>query len=342
MNAGERNSMSIARPYLMFLGDAGDQLAAKTAQGVKDWRRDWCVGQLRLAGCNADLKLPDMTVEQAAAAGVKTVIVGVANRGGVIGENWVGVLKRALELGLDLASGLHKRLSDVPALVEAAKKHRRQLFDVRHPARDFAVGNGRKRTGKRMLTVGTDCSIGKMYTSLALEKEMRARGLKADFRATGQTGIFIAGDGVSIDAVVSDFVSGAVEWIAPDNEPDHWDLVEGQGSLFHASYAGVTLGLIHGAQPDALVMCHEPGRPHMRGLPHYQLPDLQTCIDANLAAARLTNPNARCVAVSLNTSALDAAAAERTLRDTELKYGLPAVDPLRTGVGRIVDVLAKM
>ena len=193
-----------------------------------------------------------------------------------------------------------------------------------------------------MLTVGTDCSIGKMYTALALEKEMRARGLKADFRATGQTGIFIAGDGVSIDAVVSDFVSGAVEWIAPENEPDHWDLVEGQGSLFHASYAGVTLGLIHGAQPDALVMCHEPTRPHMRGLPHYKLPDLQTCIDANLAAARLTNPAVRCVGLSLNTSALDPAAAERTLRETELKYGLPAVDPLRTGVGKIVDVLAKI
>ncbi|MGH6960580.1 MAG: N-acetyltransferase DgcN [Dongiaceae bacterium] len=334
--------MSIARPYLMFLGDAADQLAAKTAQGVKDWRPEWCLGQLRLAGCNADLKLPDMTVEQAAAAGVKTVIVGVANRGGVIGESWIGVLKRALELGLDVASGLHKRLSEVPALVEAAMRHGRQLVDVRHPARDFAVGTGKKRRGKRLLTVGTDCSIGKMYTALALEKEMKARGLKADFRATGQTGIFIAGEGVSIDAVVSDFVSGAVEWIAPDNDPDHWDLVEGQGSLFHASYAGVTLGLIHGAQPDALVMCHEPTRPHMRGLPHFKLPELQTCIDANVAAARLTNPNVRCVALSLNTSALDAAAAERTTRDAEQKYGLPTVDPLRTGVGGIVDALAKM
>ncbi|HTO81457.1 MAG TPA: DUF1611 domain-containing protein, partial [Methylomirabilota bacterium] len=257
--------MSIARPYVMFLGDAADQLAAKTAQGVKDWRPDWCVGQLRLPGCNADLRLPDMTLEQAVAAGVKTVIVGVANRGGVIGESWIGVLKRALELGLDLASGLHKRLSDVPALAEAARKHGRQLFDVRHPTRDFAVGTGRKRPGKRMLTVGTDCSIGKMYTALALEKAMKARGLKADFRATGQTGIFIAGDGVSIDAVVSDFVSGAVEWLSPANDPDHWDLIEGQGSLFHASFAGVSLGLLHGAQPDVLVLCHEPTRKHMRG-----------------------------------------------------------------------------
>src|SRR5215475_10209528 len=322
-SSGERTSMLIARPYLMFLGDAADQLAAKTAQSVKDWRPDWCVGQLRLPGCNADLKLPDMTVEQAAAAGVKTVIVGVANRGGVIGDSWVGVLKRALELGLDLASGLHKRLADVPALAEVAKKHGRQLFDVRHPTRDFAVGTGKKRPGKRMLTVGTDCSIGKMYTALALEKAMKARGLKADFRATGQTGIFIAGDGVSIDAVVSDFVSGAVEWIAPDNDPDHWDLVEGEGSLFHASYAGVTLGLIHGAQPDVLVLCHEPTRRHMRGLPHYPLPDLERCIAANIEAARLTNPAVRCIAASINTGNMAEAAAAKYLAEVEQRLGLP-------------------
>jgi uncharacterized NAD-dependent epimerase/dehydratase family protein len=337
-----RNSMPIAHPYLMFLGDAADQLAAKTAQGVKDWRPDWCVGQLRLPGCKADLKLPEMTVEQAAAAGIKTVIVGVANRGGVISESWIAVLRQALEQGMDLASGLHKRLVDVPALAEVAARHGRALYDVRHPTRDFAVGNGRKRAGKRMLTVGTDCSIGKMYTALACEREMRRRGMNADFRATGQTGILIAGDGVSIDAVVSDFVSGAVEWLAPENAVDHWDLIEGQGSLFHASYAGVALGLIHGAQPDALVMCHEPTRPHMRGLPHYKLPDLPTCIEANLAAARLTNPAARCVGLSVNTSALAPSAAERYLCEAEQSYGLPAVDPLRTGVGRIVDALAGM
>jgi len=334
--------MSIAHPYLMFLGDAPDQLAAKTAQGVAHWRPEWCVGQLRMPGCKADLRLPDMTLEQAKAADVRTVIVGVANRGGLIGESWTGVLKQALEMGMDLASGLHRRLVDVPALAETARKLGRNLFDVRHPTRDFAVGTGKKRKGKRMLTVGTDCSIGKMYTALALETEMRKRGLKADFRATGQTGIFIAGDGVSIDAVVSDFVSGAVEWICPENDADHWDLVEGQGSLFHASYAGVTLALIHGAQPDALVMCHEPQRPHMRGLPHYQLPDLQTCIDANLAAARLTNPAVKLAGFSFITSALDGAAAERALKECSQKFGLPAVDPVRTGVGPLVDALARL
>jgi uncharacterized NAD-dependent epimerase/dehydratase family protein len=332
--------MRIQHPYLMFLGDAPDQLAAKTAQGIVHWRRDWCLGQLRLPGCKADLGLPDMTVEEAAAAGVKTVVVGVANRGGVLSESWIPVLAKALELGMDLASGLHRRLSETPALRQAAAEHGRQLFDVRHPTRDFEVGTGVKRPGKRLLTVGTDCSVGKMYTALACEAEMRRRGMKADFRATGQTGIFIAGGGVSIDAVVADFISGAVEWLCPANDPDHWDLVEGQGSLFHPSFAGVSLGLLHGAQPDALVMCHEPTRPHMRGLPGRPLPDLETCIEANLEAARLTNPDVRCVGISINSANLDAGEVEAVLKTTEDRLGLPTVDPFRGGAGPIVDALA--
>ena len=158
--------MAIAHPYLMFLGEAHDQLAAKTAQGIVHWRPDWCPGQLRLPGCKADLKIPDMTLEQAKAAGVKTVIVGVANRGGKIGGNWTETLVKALELGMDLASGLHRRLSDIPEVSEAARRLGRQLFDVRHPTREFEVGTGAKRPGKRLLAVGTDCSVGKMYTTL--------------------------------------------------------------------------------------------------------------------------------------------------------------------------------
>ena len=324
----------------MFLGDAPDQLAAKTAHGVRHWRAQWCAGQLRLPGCKADLKLPDMTVEQAAAAGVRTLIVGVANRGGVLSSAWVSTLKRALEVGMDLASGLHKRLGDVSALTQAAESNGRNLFDVRHPTREFEVGTGGRRSGRRLLTVGTDCSIGKMYTALACEREMLARGLEAEFRATGQTGIFIAGEGVSVDAVVADFISGAVEWLAPANDPDHWDLIEGQGSLFHPSYAGVSLGLLHGAQPDVIVMCHEPTRRHMRGLPDVPLPDLEECIAANLAAARLTNREVRCAGISLNTAALDAAAAGRLIRKTADRLRLPVVDPVRTGVGPIIDAIA--
>ena len=332
--------MKIAHPYLMFLGEAPDQLAAKTAQGIVHWRPDWCLGQLRLPGCQADLGIPDMTLAQAKAAGARTVIVGVANRGGKVAGTWTDTLVNALELGMDLASGLHRGLADIAPVGEAARRLGRQLFDVRHPTREFEVGTGLKRPGKRLLAVGTDCSIGKMYTTLALEREMKQRGMKVDFRATGQTGIFIAGDGVSVDAVVSDFVSGAVEWLSPANDPDHWDLIEGQGSLFHASYAGVSLGLLHGAQPDVIVLCHEPTRRHMRGLPHYPLPNLERCIAANLEAARLTNPAARCIAASINTANMGEGEARTYLAETEGRLGMPAVDPFRTGVGRIVDLLA--
>jgi D-glutamate N-acetyltransferase len=202
--------VTLRTPYLMFLGDAPDQLAAKTAAGIAFWRPEIARGQFRLPGCNADLGLPDMTIDEAADSGIGTVIVGVANRGGLLGDGWEAPLVRALERGMDLASGLHRRLGEVPALRDAAARLGRSLADVRHPTREFAVASGVKRPGRRLLTVGTDCSCGKMFTALALEREMRGRGLKADFRATGQTGIFIAGDGVSIDAVVSDFVAGAV------------------------------------------------------------------------------------------------------------------------------------
>jgi uncharacterized NAD-dependent epimerase/dehydratase family protein len=334
--------VEIKQPYLLFLADAADPLAAKTSIGVAQWRPEACVGQVRLPGCKADALVPDMTAREAAAKGAKTMIVGAVNRGGVFSPAWMQAMNDALEAGLDLAAGLHQRLVDIPEIAAKAKKLRRKLFDVRHPTEQFPIATGKTRSGKRLLTVGTDCSIGKMYTTLALEKDMHARGLKATFRATGQTGILVAGGGVSIDAVVSDFVAGCVETMSPDNAPDHWDLIEGQGSLHHASYAGVTLALIHGAQADALVMCHETGRPHMRGLPGYKLPDLREAIDLNVLHARLTNPKAKCIGVSLNTSKMTARAAATAMKRIEDKVGLPCVDPSRTGVGRIVDRMLRI
>jgi uncharacterized NAD-dependent epimerase/dehydratase family protein len=331
--------VSIANPYLMFLGDAADQLAAKTANGVAKWRPEWCLGQLRFAGCKADVGLPDMTLEEGAAAGAKTLVVGVVNQGGYLPDTWISSLETALDLGMDIASGLHMRLTDLPGVAAKAEKLGRTLYDARHPTRDFATGKGHKRSGKRLLTVGTDVSVGKMFTSLAIEKEMKARGMKATFRATGQTGIFIAGDGVSVDAVVADFISGATEWLTPDNDDDHWDVVEGQGSLFHAAYAGVTLGLLHGAQPDAIVLCHEPTRPHMRGTPTVPMPDLQAVIDANIRAGQLTNPDIRCVGVSVNTSSLSDGEADKLLQELEAKLGLPCVDAFRHGAARLVDAI---
>jgi len=335
--------LQIEHPYLMFLGDAADQLAAKTAQGIVHWRRDWCVGQLRLDDCNANLGLPEMTIAEAAAAGVRTLVIGVANRGGVISESWIETILAAIGAGMDVASGLHARITDIPGVADAAAANGGQLFDVRHPTETFEVGSGVRRPGKRLLAVGTDCSVGKMYTALAIDAELTGRGVDCDFRATGQTGIFIAGSGVSVDAVVSDFISGATEWLAPANAPDHWDLVEGQGSLFHPSYAGVTMGLVHGAQPDALVLCHEPTRTHMRGLPHQALPEVSACIEGHLAAARLTNPDARCVGIAVNTSGMDGDDTRvALLGELSDRFAMPALDPVREGVGAIADALERI
>lgn len=331
--------LEIKHPYLLFLGDAADQLAAKTADGVARWRPEWCLGQLRLPGCTADVGLPDMSVEEAQERGAKTLVVGVANRGGIISDVWMETLLSALDAGFDIASGLHNRLGLLPALAERAQKLGHELVDVRYPELELRVAHGEARTGRRLLTVGTDCSCGKMFTALAVERELRARSRKATFRATGQTGILIAGTGVSVDAVVADFISGATEQLAPANDEDHWDLIEGQGSLFHASYAGVSLGLLHGAQAQALIMCHEPTRTHMRGLPHTSLPSLQQCIDLNQLCGRLTNPACRVVGISLNTSQLADADVEQTCHAIEEETGLPTVDAYRHGAGRLVDAL---
>lgn len=328
--------MQISPPYLMFLGDVPDVLAAKTAYGIVDWRREWCLGQLRLPGCQADLGLPDLTVEQAAGQGARTMILGIVNAGGVLNEDWVPHILAALQAGMDVASGLHIALSSDERIAEAARRHGRQLFDVRKSRQRFATGKGTKRSGLRLLTVGTDCSVGKKYTALALEREMRARGFDADFRATGQTGVFISGRGVAIDAVVADFISGAVEWISPAAAPGHWDLIEGQGSLFHPSFAGVTLGLLHGAQPDAFVVCHEPTRTTMRGVRH-PLPSIAEVIDLTIRCGRLTNPAIRPVGIAVNTQALGKEEARRYLDGLATEHGLPASDPIRFGTGAIVD-----
>ena len=333
--------MEIAHPYLLFLADVKDQLAAKTAQGIVDWRPDWVAGQWRLEGCLADVGVPDMTVRNAAKNGARTMVIGAVNAGGILPDHWISSIVEALDAGLDIASGLHSALGNIPAINEAAKRNGRQLFDVRLPDRQLATGNGTKRTGMRLLTVGTDCSVGKKYASLAIEKEMRDRGMNTDFRATGQTGLFISGRGMSIDAVPADFISGAVEWITPENSADHWDVIEGQGSLYHPSFAGVTLGLLHGAQADAFVVCHEPTRTNMRGVGH-PLPSISDVIDMTIRNGKLTNPSIRPIGIAVNTSALEDQAAADCLRETSLAHDLPACDPIRGGVAAIVDHLEQV
>ena len=326
-------------PYLLYLGNAVDDLSIKTARGLAHWRPEQCLGQFRGPSCNATLNLPDMTFADAKAAGADTMVVGVANAGGTVSLDVQEDVVAALDAGLNVASGLHRRLVSFPAAADAAQRAGRSLFDARWFPQQLPVGNGAPRAGRRLLTVGTDCSVGKMYAALAIERAMRARDLAADFRATGQTGILIAGCGVPIDAVVADFLSGAAEWVSPARDDGGWDLIEGQGSLFHPSFAGVSLGLLHGAQPDALVLCHELGRPHMRGLPNYLLPSLEACLAANLAAARLTSPNVEFVGVAVNSSRLSPESAAAACEEIEGKLGLPCEDPVTMGVERIVDRL---
>lgn len=329
----------IQTPYLLFLGDAPDQLAAKVAQGIKDWRPENAVGQFRMKGCGADLGITDLTLEEARNAGAQTLVIGVANRGGFISQAWKDVLVKALQMGFDIASGLHNLLRDEDELVAAARVSGRTLFDVRIPSVAYPIANGKKRIGKRCLAIGTDCSVGKMYTGLAMDAEMQRRGMKSTFRPTGQTGILITGGGVPLDAVIADFMAGAVEYLTPDNDPDHWDHIEGQGSLFHVSYSGVTMALIHGGQPDALILAHEPTRTHMRGLPDYALPSLEVLRDTALPIAQVANPACQVVGVSVNTQHLAEDEALAYMAKVEERLNLPTVDTFRQGAGRLVDAL---
>jgi uncharacterized NAD-dependent epimerase/dehydratase family protein len=324
-------TLNLPRPYLLFLGDTVEATYAKTAFGLRDWVPEQCIGEYACEGGTVTTGLPVLTPAEAKAKGARALIIGVANSGGFIPANWIPSLVRALEDGLDIISGLHTRLTEVPALKETAARQGRRLIDVRQPPGEIPIATGRKRTGKRLLTIGTDCALGKKYTALALTRGFLARGIAADFRATGQTGIMIAGSGIPIDAVVADFAAGAAEMLSPDAADDHWDVIEGQGSLTHPAYAGVSLALLHGSQPDVVVVCHEPGRECIVGHPEYGLPSIEEIIDLALRLGRRTNPSIRCAGVSLNTAELDETSAERLLAEESERLGLPVADPMRGG-----------
>ena len=322
---------ALPQPYLLFLGDTTERGYAKTALGLRDWARERCVAEYFIEGATVSTGLPFLTPRSAYDSGARALVIGVANSGGVIAESWIPALVEALEAGLDIISGMHARLEDIPVLNAAARRLGRRLIDVRRPPTGIPVANGRKRSGKRLLTLGTDCALGKKYTALALSQAFTARGLAADFRATGQTGILIAGSGIPMDAVVSDFAAGAAEMLSPDAAPDHWDVIEGQGSLFHPAYAGVSLALLHGSQPDVIVVCHEPGRERVLGHPAYALPSIEDTVALALQLGRRTNPAIRCGGISLNTSRLDDEAALRLLASESDRLGLAVADPIRGG-----------
>jgi uncharacterized NAD-dependent epimerase/dehydratase family protein len=329
----------LRKPYLVFLGDVSLRSDAKTGFGLRDWCPPDVLGECALPSASVSLDLPKMTPAEAAARGAGSIVIGVAPPGGRLPEAWIPTLVDALRAGLDVVSGMHTRLERYPELVAAASERQARLINVRHADRDWPVGTGIRRPGRRVLTVGTDCALGKKYTALAITRALTSRGVKATFRATGQTGILIAGEGVAIDAVVSDFVAGAAEALSPTNDADHWDVIEGQGALFHPAYAGVTLGLLHGSQPDAIVLCHDPSRQTIEDHPHIPLPPLDEAIRRYLEAGRLTNAGIRCVGVAINSSTLSDTAWMRYRDELQGGLGLPVCDPMRGGVGPIAEAL---
>jgi len=329
----------LPHPHLLFLGDVVEPGFAKTAFGLRDWAGDRCVGEYALPGARVSLGLPKLDPKAAAARGARSMVIGVANVGGHIPPSWYGALLEALEAGLDLVSGMHMRLASLPGLQSAADKYHRRLFDVRTPPPGIPIASGLKRSGRRLLTVGTDCALGKKYTALAIARGLQARRIDATFRATGQTGIMIAGEGMPLDSVVADFIAGAAEVLSPNAAPEHIDIIEGQGSIFHPSYAGVALGLLHGSQPDRFVVCHEPGRTHVLGHAEFALPSIEQVIEQTIALGRLTNPDIRCAGISLNTAKFDAAGAQREFDSVGKRLGLPVADPMRGGAAfeRLLD-----
>ena len=333
------SQIQLKAPYLVFIGDTADRGYAKTGLGIVQWSADKVAGQLRLNNNPLDLGVPDMSVEQAVAAGVKSLLIGVAPVGGTISDSWIDTLSSAAAAGLDIISGLHMKLEDLPAIANAAKASGAQLINVRTPPATLPIGNGKKRSGNRLLMVGTDCAVGKKYSALALTRVLKAQGVDARFCATGQTGIMIAGQGVPIDAVVADFISGAAEAVSPAADKNHWDVIEGQGSLYHPAYAGVSLGLLHGSQPDAIVLCHNPSREHLLGFPDYPIPDVNACIQRNIDIGSLTNSAIRCVGICVNTSALPPSERKAYLSELADYTGLPCADPLIDDLNPIVQRL---
>src|ERR1700729_2920631 len=220
-------ALELPFPYLLFLGDTTEPAYAKTAFGLRDWVPERCIGEWACEAATVTTGLPRLTPREAYAKGARGLVISVANSGGVIASSWVPLLVEALEAGLDLISGLHTKLRDVPQLQAAAARAGRRLIDVRVPPPHIPVASGRKRPGKRLLTVGTDCALGKKYTALALARAFTERGLAVDFRATGQTGIMISGRGIPMDSVVADFAAGPAETLSPDAPADHWDVIEG-------------------------------------------------------------------------------------------------------------------
>jgi len=282
------------------------------------------------------------TVADALPYGPTTALVGVATQGGRFPPAWRELLRRAIASGLDVENGLHEYLTDDAELVELAQTHGVELRDLRKPPAGLNVPTGANLAldARIVLTVGSDCAIGKMTVSLELDRETKRRGLKSVFVPTGQTGIAIAGWGISVDAVVSDFSAGAAEQLVVEGVSRGGKLlwVEGQGALLHPAYSGVTLGLIHGSAPHAFVLCHLAGSTEIEGYPGHSLGTLPELVELHERMALPARP-AKVAAIALNTRHLDERAARAAIADASRETGLPADDPVRFGAGGLADAV---
>jgi uncharacterized NAD-dependent epimerase/dehydratase family protein len=282
------------------------------------------------------------TVDEALAYRPTTALVGVATQGGRFPPAWRDLLTASIAAGLDVESGLHEFITDDPELTELAERHGVELRDLRKPPADLSVPTGENLalSAKVVLTVGSDCAIGKKTVAIELDREALERGLESVFVPTGQTGIAIAGWGIAVDAVVADFIAGAAERLVVEGAARGGELlfVEGQGSLVHPAYSGVTLGLMHGAAPHAYVLCHVAGATRVEGYPDHPLPPLSELVDLHQRASLPLRP-ARVAAIALNTRGLDESGARAAVDSVEAETGLPADDPVRFGGGKILDAV---
>jgi uncharacterized NAD-dependent epimerase/dehydratase family protein len=349
--------MTLPEVRLAILAEASfGPLEAKTAVGMLRYRPARVAAVIdstqagrtaaQCAGVGGDIPVV-ASVDEAAALGAGALLIGIAPAGGRLPDSWRPVLRRSLERGWDVISGLHAFLSDDPELSALARAHQAQLHDLRRPPRDLRVALGRASRVDALivLTVGTDCNSGKMTAALEVQRELVARGLRAAFVATGQTGIVIEGRGTAIDAVPADFVAGAAEALVLEAARDaDVVIVEGQGSLFHPGFSGVTLGLLHGACPEALILCHHWGRERLRiSSPDVPVPPpvppLGVVREAYERAASWVRP-APVVAAAVNTRACGEPEARAACSATESELGVPTTDPVRFGAATLADAVA--
>ena len=344
--------MSRSPRYLILADGLFGPETSKTANACIRYTPDHVVGVIdagqagrtsqQVLGFGGDIPVV-ATLDEGLALGPNALLIGIAPAGGQIPPEWVQLVRRAIEHDLEIWSGLHSFLGEIPELVEAARRHGVTIHDLRRPPAKISVANGRVRSvdATVVLTVGTDCNIGKMTTQLQLLGSLRNKGIRTSFAATGQTGILIEGRGISVDAVVADFISGAAEKLVLDCAADSdLVLVEGQGSIIHPSYSGVTYGLLHGSLPHAQVMCAQPSRTAINRCEWVKIPPLVDFIGLSEAAAAPLRP-APVIAVALNTYDLDEDTARRAIETVQRETGLPTTDVVRYDPAPVADAIAK-